>query len=188
MSAPGDYRTNGRFRVLWNGRTGAVFDDVSPLPVDLKHTSRPENGGPPPAIGPEGQKTPYFINLDRGVILDPGFAQWVSMVRCYGPATGKGSLLPEYKQPLTIEAGGEDGSCCVYHLSRCWVDEYRAIPGPGDREITVEHMRLGFDTWTRDSAGASRGERPRVPMSRQSPAPIPGPPRDRPRAGAGNGR
>lgn len=130
----------------------AVFPEVSPLPVDLKSTRQRESGGPPPAIGPEGQGTPFFINLERGMVFDTGFAQWVSMVRCYGPATGKGSLLPEYKRPLVIEACGEDGKVeFAYRLSHCWVTEYRAIPDPdvNSPEVAVEHLRIGFEAWER---------------------------------------
>lgn len=109
MAASNDPPGGFRFRVIWNGRYAAGFAEVSPLPVDLKSSPQREIGGPPPAIGPEGQGTPFFINLDRGIITDRGFAQWISMVRCYGPATGKGSLLPEYKHPLAIEVRDEKG-------------------------------------------------------------------------------
>jgi phage tail-like protein len=141
-----------RFGILWNGRCAAGFAEVSPLPVDLKVAPRRESGGPPPAIGPEGQGTPYFINFDQGIATDRGFTQWISMVRCYGPATGKGSLLPEYKRPLAIEVHDGNGELlCTYHLENCWVTEYRAVPDPaGSSAMVIEHLRLGFVSWTKD--------------------------------------
>jgi len=156
MSSPSDPGRNFRFRVKWNDRYAAGFADASPLPVDLKSPRRRESGGPPPAIGPEGQGTPFFINLDRGLAFDLSFEQWISMVRCYGPATGKGSLLVEYKRPLTIEMSDEDGKVVrTYHLSRCWVTEYTAFPKPDalSTEIAIEHLRLGFDAWKQDPPG-----------------------------------
>jgi len=153
MAVSYDLPGNFRFRLIWNGRYAAGFAEVSPLPVDLKSPPGRENGGPPPAIGPEGQRTPFFINLDRGIITDRGFGQWVSMVRCYGPATGKGSLLPEYKRPIAIEVWDEHGKpASAYYLSHCWVTDYTGIPDTdaGSARITIEHLRLGFDSWKRD--------------------------------------
>jgi len=153
MAPSSDSYRNFRFRVIWNGRYAAGFADASPLPVDLKSSRQRESGGPPPAIGPEGQGTPFFINLDRGITFDLSFEQWITMVRCYGPATGKGSLLVEYKRPLAIEMIDDTGNVVfTYHLSRCWVTEYTAFPKPDaiSTEIAVEHLRLGFEAWRRD--------------------------------------
>ena len=156
MSGSADLPTNFRFRIQWNGRYAAGFAEASPLPVDLKTPLQREQGAPPPAIGPEGQRTPFFINFERGVAFDLSFEQWISMVRCYGPATGKGSLLVEYKRPLTVEVLDEAQDVeCVYHLSHCWVDEYKALSDAdaGSTKIHIEHMRIGFDRWKRDPPG-----------------------------------
>ena len=144
---------NFRFRVRWSGRHVAGFPSVSPLPQRLVSADTVQSRYPPPAIGPEGQRTPFFINLDRGISLDLGFEQWLSMVRSFGPATGKGSLLVEYKRPVTIEDYGENGEMvCAYHLTHCWVSEYKAIPDPdaSSHRTVIEHLRLGFDNWERD--------------------------------------
>ena len=152
MPPPAGLYGNYRFTVIWSGRSVAGFEEVSPLPQRLLSADRLESGFPPPALGPEGQRTPYFINLDRGISLDPGFGQWISMVRCYGPSTGKGSLLVEYKRPLTIQVNDATGEEYAYHLTHCWVTEYKAIPDPDpdSRKIAIEHLRLGFDGWERD--------------------------------------
>ncbi len=138
------------FRVKMSGRYVAGFLEVSPLPQNLKNTSQRKSGGPPTAMGLEGQNTPFFINLERGSSSDLGFEQWVSMVRSYGPATGEGSLLPEYKRPFTIEVCDTNGEVTdTYHLTQCWVTEYTAVPNPdaSSYEIAIEHLRLGFDQW-----------------------------------------
>ena len=153
MPAPDDLCKKFRFRVSWSGRYVAGFMEVSPLPVKLKNPAQRESGGPPPAIGPEGQCTPFFINLEQGTAFDRGFGQWIAMVRSFGPATGKGSLLPEYKRPLTIEACDENGNVeYLYHLASCWVTEYRGIPDPeASSDMTaIEHLRLGFGAWERE--------------------------------------
>jgi phage tail-like protein len=153
MSPPDNATRNFRFRVKWNGRYVAGFPEVSPLPVNMKSADIRQSGYPPPAIGPEGQRTPYFINLERGIAFDLGFEQWINMVRSFGPATGKGSLLPEYKHPLTIEACDDDGNVMyAYHLSHCWVTAYKAVPDPDadSHETAIEHLRLGFDKWERE--------------------------------------
>lgn len=139
--------------MIWRGRPVAGFTEIFPFPEKKKQAGYLRSGCPPPAIGPEGQGTPFFISLDKGKSFDLGFGQWVSMVRSYGPATGKGSLLPEYKTPLTINMYDEDGELkVVYHLSHCWVTEYRAVPSPdaSSYEIAIEHMKLGFDRWEQD--------------------------------------
>lgn len=153
MSLSNDQYRNFRFRVTLSGRPVAGFMEVSPLPQKLKSNGILKSGSPPPTIGPEGQRTPFFINLDRGISLDLGFEQWISMVRSFGPATGKGSLLPEYKRPLTIEVCNENGEAeYAYHLIHCWVSEYKAIPSPGatSHETAIEHLKLGFDRWERE--------------------------------------
>jgi len=80
------------------------------------------------------------------------------MVRCYGPATGKGSLLPEYKRPCTIEAFDENGKVAyAYTISDCWITEYKAVPGPDVRsnEIMIEHLKIGVGRWERDPAAGN---------------------------------
>ena len=144
---------NFRFRVRWLGRSVACFAEVSPLPEKSTGVGSFKTGSSRPGIGPEGQGTPYFISLDRGVAFDLGFEQWISMVRSFGPATGKGSLLPEYKRPLTIEVYDGNGEMeYAYHLSSCWVTEYRAVPDPDTASsmVTITHLKLGFGTWARD--------------------------------------
>lgn len=152
LPVPAEYQTFP-FRVKWNGRYVAGFTGASPLPQKLKILDRQRSGYPPHALGPEGQGTCFFISLDEGVTFDHGFGQWLSMVRCYGPATGKGSLLPEYKRPFAIEVCDEAGRVTAeYHLVHGWVDEYRAVPGPDcdSSEIHIEHLRLGFERWERN--------------------------------------
>jgi len=153
MSSPNDPYRNFRFRVKWRGRYVAGFAEISALPVNMKRAGHLRIGHRPPAIGPEGQGTPFFISLEHGVSYDLGFEQWISMVRSYGPATGKGSLLPEYKTPLTIAMFDENGvGKGEYHLAECWVTEYRAVPSPdaGSYEIAIEHLKLGFGSWKQD--------------------------------------
>ena len=148
----GHYR-DFRFRVRWRGRYVAGFAEVSPLPQKMKIFDQRVSGYPPPSMGPEGQGTCFFISLERGITHDLGFEQWVSMVRCYGPATAKGTLLRDYQTNLSIEEIDENGGVAyTYHLTNCWVSEYRAIPRPdtGTREIAIEHMRLGFERWKRE--------------------------------------
>ena len=155
MSQEDDPYQDFRYRVQWQGRYVAGFSDVSPFPQKLKIFDQHASGYPPPAIGPEGQGTCLFINLERGTTFDLGFPQWITMVRCYGPATGKGSLLRDYKTNFSIEERDEHGGILVtYRLGNCWVSEYDAIrgPDPGTREVIIEHMRLGFDRWERDPA------------------------------------
>ena len=156
MSPSDDPYRNYRFRVQWSGRPVAGFAEVSLLPQKLKSAGRLPAGCPPPGLGPEGQGTPFFISLERGISLDLGFAQWISMVRSFGPATGKGSLLVEYKRPVTLEVYDGNGRIvCAYHLTHCWVAEYKAVPDPGvtSHKTVIEHLRLGFEQWERDPPG-----------------------------------
>jgi phage tail-like protein len=153
MPASEDRYRNYRFRLQESGRYVAGFAKTSALPDKTTGTVQWRSGRPRPCIGPEGQGTPFFISLEHGASFDRGFEQWVSMVRCYGPATGKGSLLPEYQRPLTLEGYDENGKVLyAYRLSHCWVTEYKAFPGPDTSadEIRIEHLQLGFGGWVRD--------------------------------------
>jgi phage tail-like protein len=154
MSASADRYNNFRFRVQWSGRYVAGFSAISPLPD--RTTDNPwKSGRPRPTIGPEGQGTPFFLSLEDGVSYDLGFEQWVCMVRCYGPATGKGSLLPEYRRPFRIEGYDEDGKLLyTYHLAHGWVADYRATAGPDTDacEVSIGLLKLGFESWERRTA------------------------------------
>jgi phage tail-like protein len=152
MSASADRYKAFRFRVRWSGRYVAGFTEISPLP-DTTTGTQWMSGLPRPSIGPEGQGTPFFLSLEHGVSYDLGFEQWVCMVRCYGPATGKGSLLPEYRRPFTIEGYDENGKLLsAYHLTHGWVAEYQATAGPDidANEIRIGHLKLGFESWVRE--------------------------------------
>lgn len=155
MTPSDDPYAGYRYRLVFSSRTVAGFSAISAFPKRSDTVGYRKSGAPPPAIGPEGQGTPFFISLENGITCDLGFGQWVSMVRCYGPATGKGSLLPEYKRPLTVEVYDEDGRVAfAYHLTRCWIAEYRAVPGPdacADGNAIV-HLTAGFDGWEREPA------------------------------------
>jgi phage tail-like protein len=153
MSASVDRYNNFRYRVQWTGRYVAGFMEISDLPDKTSGAGHLRSGRPRPSIGPEGQGTPFFISLERGVSFDLGFEQWVCMVRSFGPATGKGSLLPEYRRPFIIEGYDENGKLMyTYNLSCCWVTEYKATPGPdtGANEMRIEHLKLGFESWGRE--------------------------------------
>jgi|GEM_PF-3173897 len=144
MSALAEHYSTFRYRLRWSGRYVAGFAGVS----GLSDSTAPQwrSGSPRPSVGPEGQGTPFIISLEDGVSYDLGFEQWVCMVRCYGPATGKGSLLPEYRRPFTIEEAGEGGRIVsAYHVDGCWVTEYKAAPGPdtGANEMRIDLLRLG---------------------------------------------
>jgi len=154
MSPSDDVYRSFPFRVKMNGRNVAGFLEVSPLPQNLKSTSQQRSSGSPIDMGSEGRKTPFFINLERGRSFDLSFEQWVSMVQSFGPATGNSSLLPEFQRPFTIEVCDKNGEVAyAYHLSHCWVTEYTAVPNPdaSSYEIAIEHLRLGFNQWERDS-------------------------------------
>ncbi len=153
MSASSDSYQDFRFRLRWSGRIVAGFTEISALPDTTTGAAQWKSDRPRPSIGPEGQGTPYFVSLERGISLDLGFEQWISMVRSFGPATGKGSLLVEYKRPVTIEVyDGKGKMVYAYHLTQCWVTEYKAIPDPSatSYKTAIEHLKLGFGSWKRD--------------------------------------
>lgn len=75
------------------------------------------------------------------------------MVRCYCPATGRGSLLPEYRRPKSIGVCDENGEAAfVLCLSSCRVTEQREITDPDANaaEIIFGQLRLVFDRWERE--------------------------------------
>jgi len=92
---------------------------------------------------------PFFINLMHGTSAALGFTQWLTMLRNFGPAMGKASLLWECLRLLAIEVQDEIGKVlCVYPHSRCRLAEYRAVSGAD--AIGIGHLYLGFGSWMRD--------------------------------------
>jgi phage tail-like protein len=79
------------------------------------------------------------ITLERGVTQDPDFAAWANSAR------GSSSGAAGSRKDVVIEAYDETGRpSAVYHLSRCWISEYAAVPdlNAGANNIAIEHIKL----------------------------------------------
>jgi phage tail-like protein len=70
--------------------------------------------------------------------------------------------LAGYKKDLTLEVLNEKGQVAKrYHLYRCWVSEFTAVPDldANANAVAIEHLKIELEGWMRDSDTPEPDER-----------------------------
>lgn len=142
---------NFKFRVLWDGRPVLGVSKVSSLKRTtevVKHRSGGENSYDHKSPG----RTSYeAVTMERGITHDIEFEKWANMVHTFDgdPAMD----LAGYKKDLILEVMNEKGQVALrYHLYRCWVSEFQALPDldANANAVAIEHLKLELEGWQRD--------------------------------------
>lgn len=142
---------NFKFRVLWDGKPVLGVSKVSSLKRTtevVKHRSGGENSYDHKSPG----RTSYeAVTMERGITHDIEFEKWANMVHTFDgdPAMD----LAGYKKDLMLEVMNEKGQVALrYHLYRCWVSEFQALPDldANANAVAIEHLKLELEGWQRD--------------------------------------
>lgn len=142
---------NFKFRVLWDGKPVLGVSKVSSLKRTtevVKHRSGGENSYDHKSPG----RTSYeAVTMERGITHDIEFEKWANMVHTFDgdPAMD----LAGYKKDLILEVMNEKGQVALrYHLYRCWVSEFQALPDldANANAVAIEHLKLELEGWQRD--------------------------------------
>src|SRR5262249_35813683 len=137
----------------WENRYVAGVSKVSAL----KRTTEPvkhREGGDPSSSRKSPGKTEYeAITLERGVTHDLEFEQWANKVWNFGAGLSLEVSLLDFRRDVTIELYNEAGQLAIaYHVFRCWVSEYQALPelDANANAVAIQTLKLENEGWARD--------------------------------------
>src|SRR3954465_2388814 len=120
---------NFKFRVKWDGRYVAGVSKVSVLKRTTEMVKHRSGGDPSTSFKSPGRTEFDAVTLERGVTHDTEFEAWANKVWNVA-ATAVGEVSPaDFRKDVIIEMLNEAGQTVIgYHLFRCWVLEYQALP------------------------------------------------------------
>ena len=146
---------NFKFRVKWDGRYVAGISKVGPLKRTTEVVQHREGGDPSTTRKSPGRTTFDPITLERGVTHDVEFERWANKVWNFGAGLGAETSLADFRKDITVEVYNEAGQLALaYHVFRCWVSEYQAVPDldANANAVAIQHIRLENEGWERDTA------------------------------------
>ena len=152
---------NFKFRIKMDGKYVAGVSRVSGLTRSTQ-VVRHRSGGDPSALRVSPGQTEYQpITLERGVTHDVAFEQWANKVWDYANST-KGEdkstnivSLKDFRKDITIELYNEANQLVIaYHVYRCWVSEYTAMPelDASGNAVAIQSITLQNEGWQRDAS------------------------------------
>jgi phage tail-like protein len=144
---------NFKFRVKWDGRYVAGVSKVSSLKRSTEVVEHREGGDPSSTRKSPGRTKYEAITLERGVTHDVEFEQWANKVWNYGSGLGTEVSLKDFRKNLIIEVYNEAGQLVLaYHVFRCWVSEYQAMPDldANANAVAIQQIKLENEGWERD--------------------------------------
>ena len=142
---------NFKFRVKWDGRYVAGISKVSPLRRTTEVIEFREGGSLNVAHKSPGRTKYDAIILERGLTQDLDFENWANLVYKFD---GEVSLA-NFRKDITLELLNEAGQVVMaYHVFRCWVSEYAALPelDANSAAVAIQHIRLENEGWERDTS------------------------------------
>jgi phage tail-like protein len=146
---------NFKFRLKWDGRYVVGVSKVSPLKRSTE-VIRFREGGDPSTSHKSPGKTEYdAITLERGITYDMEFEQWANKVWDFGAGLGSEVSLADFRKDIDLELYNEAGQLVYsYHIYRCWVSEYQAIPELDSNRpaIAIQLIVLQNEGWERDTS------------------------------------
>ena len=146
---------NFKFRIKWDGKYVAGISKVSALKRSTEVIKHREGGDPSTTRKSPGRTEYEAITLERGVTHDVEFEQWANKVWNYGSALGAEIALKDFRKDIILEMYNEAGQLVLaYHIFRCWVSEYQALPDldANAAAVAIQHIKLENEGWVRDTA------------------------------------
>ena len=150
---------NFRFRIKWNEKFVAGISKVTGLKRKTEVVKHREGGDASTTRKSPGQTDFESISLERGVTHDTEFERWANRVWNYGSWKADGDLggeevsLKDFRKDLTLEVYNEAGQLCLrYHIFRCWISEYTALPDldSSANAVAIQSIKLENEGWERD--------------------------------------
>ena len=156
---------NFKFRVMWDGAYVAGVSKVSALKRTTEVVKHRDGGDPSTSHKSPGRTEYEAITLERGVTFDPAFEQWAKKVWDYQNAQAASAenevSLTDFRKNIIIDFFNEAGQKVIsYHVYRCWVSEYQALPelDANANAVAIQHLKLENEGWDRDPAVVESAE------------------------------
>jgi phage tail-like protein len=150
---------NFKFRVKWDGAYVAGISKVSALKRTTEVVKHRDGGDPSTSHKSPGRTEYEAITLERGVTHDLAFQQWANKVWDYQNAQAQNAdqevSLADFRKDVIIDFFNEAGQKVIsYHVYRCWVSEYQALPelDANANAVAIQHVKLENEGWDRDPA------------------------------------
>jgi phage tail-like protein len=141
---------NFKFRVKWDNQYVAGLSKMGPLTRTTAPVSHRVGGDPThPRLSP-GLTTYTAVTLERGVTHDTAFEDWANKVSNYA---APGISLPDFRKDIIVDLFNEADQLAIsYHLFRCWVSEYTALPAldAATAATAIQTIKLEMEGWERD--------------------------------------
>ena len=152
---------NFKFRVKWDGRYVAGVSKVSSLKRTTEVVKHREGGDPSSSRKAPGRTEYEAITMERGVTYDPEFEKWASKVWNFGAGLGSEVSLADFRKDITLEVYNEAGQLALaYHLFRCWVSEFSALPDldANANAVAIRTLKLENEGWEQDPSVVEQPE------------------------------
>jgi phage tail-like protein len=150
---------NFKFRIKWDGAYVAGVSKVSVLKRTTEVVKHRDGGDPSTSHKSPGRTEYDPITLERGVTHDLAFEQWANKVWDYQNAQAQNAdqevSLADFRKDVIIDFFNEAGQKVIsYHVYRCWVSEYQALPDldANANAVAIQHIKLENEGWDRDPA------------------------------------
>ena len=148
---------NFKFRVKWDNADVAGVSKVSALKRTTEVVEHRAGGDESTGHKSPGRNKFEAITLERGVTHDLAFEQWASKVWDYQNAQAQNAdqevSLADFRKDIIIDFFNEAGQKVIsYHVYRCWVSEYQALPDldANANAVAIQHIKLENEGWDRD--------------------------------------
>jgi phage tail-like protein len=144
---------NFKFRVKWEGRYVAGVSSITALRRTTEVITYRTGSEPSISRKVPGRTRFDPITLRRGVTHDAEFEDWANKVWQLGAGLGSEVSLADFRRDIVIELLNEAGQVVkAYHVYRCWVSEYQALPDldANANEVAIETLVLENEGWERD--------------------------------------
>ena len=145
------------FRVMWDSKYVAGLSKMSPLKRSTDPVVHREGGDPSHERKSPGKTKCDAVTLERGVTHDPEFESWANLVH----SLKNPMSLRTFRKDVTVDVFNESGQKVLsYHLFRCWVSEYQALPqlDAATAAVAIESVKLEVEGWERDTGVAEPAE------------------------------
>jgi phage tail-like protein len=99
-----------------------------------------------------GLTTYNAVTLERGVTHDTDFEAWANKV---SSLSAPGISLPDFRKDIIIDLFNEADQLVIsYHMYRCWVSEYTALPtlDAATAAVAIQTIKLETEGWERDTS------------------------------------
>jgi phage tail-like protein len=144
---------NFKFRLKWDNKYVAGVSKVSALKRTTEAVKHREGGDPSSSRKSPGKTEYEAITLERGVTHDLEFEQWANKVWNYGAGLGLEVSLGDFRKDVILELYNEAGQLAIaYHIYRCWVSEFQAMPelDANANAVAIQTLKLENEGWARD--------------------------------------